>query len=257
MYIIAGTKVVRAWMGRTADYCRMCRGFQPAKVVNVKRVGHVYYIPLGRGTSLNLEQTCESCGSMRTIQPGEPEPAVLRDRRADLEWLLAETNPNAKADWAERLSHEARLRSGTTSPQERMDAMVESFGLANLLLEMRTGEMRLDSLSGAGCMTTIVAAFGAAAIAETLGQMNTENAIVAALVVGGILGVFTLILIARDGGRYTKRKILPILARALRPIRPREEEIEQVLSLLRENDLKIGRMLTTQQIVDAMMFLHD
>jgi hypothetical protein len=257
MFIVWGTKIVRRNLGRTADFCRLCRDFQPSRVVEVGSVGHLYYIPLGRRTPHGLEQTCESCGLLRSIQPSESYPAVVRDRHADVEGLLFETNPNARQIWADRLAVEDRIRGNRLAPEERLPALIESFLLANTLLANRTTGMQFDRASGFGCFGTIAAFVLTIVVAESLFKASNESKMIAAFSIAGALALCTLILLATDGRRYARRVILPVLVRAIRPIRPTAEEIAAVLEVLRSNGVKLGKVLKTDQVVDALTFAEQ
>jgi hypothetical protein len=254
MFIVWGTKVVRAARGRMADFCRLCRDFRAHRVAEVQSVGHIYYIPLGRRKRHGFEKTCEACGLNHSTTPEAGPPALSRDRHADLEQLLAETNPQARLVWADRLAFEQRARSGVLTPEERRAALVEPLLLTNSMLESRTATTQFDGASSVGCVGTIVAGIVVGIVAREVVRASSDSAAVAALAVAGVLAVFTLILLATDGRRYTRRVLLPIVVRSLRPLQPSEEEIETTLGDLKSRGVKIGKTLKPSQVVDALSF---
>ena len=91
-------------------------------------------------------------------------------------------------------------------------------------------------------------------LGPTLFRANSDQAIVAALGITGVLAVITLVLLATDGRRYTRRAILPVLVRALRPLRPTPEELDAAREALKSRGGKIGKLLKTEAIVDALAF---
>lgn len=254
MFIVWGTKVVRKGRGRRADFCTLCRDFRPFRVVEVRSVGHVYYIPIGRGTTHGFEETCEGCSLSRATDLSGGHPTTSGDRHADIDALLADTNPDARREWAGRLALEGRIRANTLTPEERPAAILEPFLLAEGLLIGRTSATRFDAASGLGCLGTIVAFFLVMSVGRSLFGGNADQAIGAALAVSGVLGVATLVLLATDGRRFARRKVLPVLVRALRPLRPTPEEIDAAREGLKARGGKLGKILKTGEIIDALAF---
>jgi len=250
MFIVWGTKTVRKSLGRKADFCLLCRDFRPIRVVKVTSVGHLYYIPLGRRRNLGFEETCESCGLLRTEPHDNGCPPTVRDRHVDIETLISETNPDVHRDWSLRLAFEDRIRTNSLTPDERISALTESFLLANSLVVRRMWAMHLDWTSGLSLIATVAFLI----LAELLLKTDQHAVAKLALSVGAILTMVTVILCWFDGRRYTRRAVMPILIRAIRPLRPTDEEIETVLERLRVRKDKLGRFLKTQKIVDALMF---
>lgn len=256
MFIVWGTKILRSTAGRRADYCLLCRGFQPHRVIRVKSVGHLYYVPLGFGKLVGFEHVCESCSLKRYHEPDEFDPLTSSDRHADVEALIADTNPDARREWASRLAIDDRIRSDKLLPGERSVLLDESFTLANVLLVHRTAAIRFDSLSSLGMLATIGVPFAVAAVVPMLPKTGADP-VGMAVVAGFVCAMLTIILLANDGRRYTRRTILPVLIRAIRPLRPTEEEIDGVLESLYARKDKLGKVLKTHQVVDALTFPVD
>lgn len=61
MLIIWGTKIVRTPVGRVADFCAVCRQPRPFKLVGVRKVDHIYYVPIGKRKLVGHEMACEEC----------------------------------------------------------------------------------------------------------------------------------------------------------------------------------------------------
>lgn len=257
MFIVWGTKVVRKVRGRMAEFCRLCRDFRPHRVAEVQSVGHLYYIPIGRGQTHGFERTCEACGLVQAMPPEHGAPALSRDRHADAEALLAETNPEGPRLWADRIAFEERARSGALTADERRAALLEPFLLANTLLERRAQRMHLDLASGLGCLATVAGFVAVLSIASTFVRAGSEAAVGVAFAVGGALALVTLILLATDGRRYARRVLLPVVVRALRPLRPSQEEIGATLEDLKVRRVKLGKSLKADALVDALNFAFD
>jgi hypothetical protein len=251
MYIVWGSRVVRKASGRRGDFCSLCRAFQAIRVVEIQNVDHFYFIPIGGRTRIGYELACESCGLVQAGDVGETPPAS-HDRDADVEALLAMTNPGARQAWAGRLALEHRIRAGALDLDERAEALGESFELANSILARRMRETQFDAASGLGCLGTLAAVAGTYALASRFIE-DTDTVGGATITVAVVLGLCLLILIANDGRRYAKAKILPALARGLRPLRPTPEEIDATLREFKDRGEPIGKCLKTDEIVAALM----
>ncbi len=252
MFIVWGTKVVRRVVGRRADYCQLCQGFQPATLIRVKLVNHVYYIPVNAGSLIGLEQTCETCGLRLEANDLGEYPQVSHDRHADVETLLEDTNPGARHRWAAHIAWDDALRAGTVTPANRAQTMTDTFVLANYLVEARTAHWNFDKLSSAACVLTLTCLLGGLWLGDSMGDRREDfKSTVVALTVG--LALLTIVLFLRDGHRYTRRAVLPVLARALRPLKPTEEELSRLLQNLKSREMKIGKYLDAHQILEAMV----
>ena len=90
MYIPFGRTVSHRLLGRTADFCPLCRGFQPFQILQVDSIRHFYALPLGGRNSIGQSKVCESCSLLSTAHP-EIYRGLSSDFNADLESLIAET----------------------------------------------------------------------------------------------------------------------------------------------------------------------
>lgn len=61
MYIVWGTKHRAEERGIVADWCNLCGGIRAHKLTAHYMVGHIYYIPLGRGTLKATTRACTEC----------------------------------------------------------------------------------------------------------------------------------------------------------------------------------------------------
>jgi hypothetical protein len=71
------------------------------------------------------------------------------------------------------------------------------------------------------------------------------------------MSIVTMILFLGDSRRFARRRILPVLARAIRQMRPSPEEIQSTLDTLKAQRKKLPKALTTDQIVDRLAFEFD
>jgi hypothetical protein len=252
MFIVWGTKIVRKKVGRLADFCRLCRDFQPARVTEVQSVGHIYYLPIGSRKFLGSEIACEGCGLTHVVDDPYADIPVWDDRHADVDVLLAETNPAAEKNWADRLAFEARMRSGGLTPEERQAAVLESFMLVEALAARRAQEQSIDPLSVLGILASlfiILPLLIGATVSMRLGPETEPAAIIGGIVV---VGAANIVVFAGAGRRYARKKLLPILTRALRPLKPSGEEIETALETLRRGKGLLPKRLKAAEIEAAL-----
>jgi hypothetical protein len=95
MIIIWGSKTRRERLGTVADWCPACRSIQAISATQYFRVGHVYYISLGRGSLTATLRECWQCGSQYSCEEEDydellPEESVEQMSRSE---LVRQTNP--------------------------------------------------------------------------------------------------------------------------------------------------------------------
>ncbi len=258
MFIVWGTKIVRKARGRRADYCPICREVRPFKAVEVRSVGHIYYIPLGRGKVEHMSDTCEDCDVELFREPGEGGEPV-RDRWADVEELIERTNPKLRQEIAGRLDVERRAAAGQATSEERQALIFEPFAIVAPLAERRANQTSFDRVSGTLCVATLLTVLAWVWIANGspwASHIGTETALLVGFGLGGAGGLMTLISLLGDTMRYIRRTLLPKIARALRPLRPTEEEIVDVLTTLRQAKHPLGKAIQTDRVMQALE-VHD
>ena len=64
--------------------------------------------------------------------------------------------------------------------------------------------------------------------------------------------VATVVSLATSTRRHMAKMLSPLLVRSLLPLRPKQEELEAVLSQLKTMDLRIGKKLKAQWIMDSL-----
>ena len=114
MLIVWGNKIVRRAGGHALHFCSVCRALRGCRVITVYRVGHVYYIPLGRGERVASELTCPECASIY----GVTAPITSReDPITNLQDALDQLLP----DEAAPLRHRVELEAASGDPSFPLD----------------------------------------------------------------------------------------------------------------------------------------
>lgn len=245
--IVWGTKIKRQRLGRVADFCPICRDFRPFTVHRVGAAGHVYYISVGKGKLVGHEIKCEDCGVAQSADL-DFYRTISQDPLAAAHELEAVTTPHLREAYEERLAIESRLRSGSLDPEQRRNLLFEPFALLSHLVEERAAATHFDRKSAAGCLVGVAALLGlvVAAILES-GPLA-----IAMTVLLGLGFLMTLLCLATDVTRHTRARVLPLLARALRPLQPRDEELAASLQECKVRKLVIGRKVKVPRLQEAI-----
>lgn len=246
MFIVWGTKRTIRKHGYVADFCPLCREVRAFELLRIGLASHIYYISFGQGRLAGHLLRCREC---RYEIAGDPRDyASIGDREAekDVEQLLALTHPQLRQNLANRLATEARLRSSPASltPEMREALLLESFQLVNPEVEMRyKQETQLDKPAGLGCFGTIILSPLLFYGASLLPMPTQEQALLGAAIFCGLGIVYTFVQIGLAPRRWLRARIVPLLARALEPLRPTREELQFCLERCEIAGLKIGRKL--------------
>jgi len=252
--IVWGKKRREYDKGRVAEWCPQCSDVKPFAVKAINMVSHVYFIPLGSGTVVGHLARCGACGFETELDMDEYGAPVL-DPSADLDEVVRRTNPNIRARVAEQLALEQKLKSapGELDPAERLEIIGSRLTGAAVRVEGHfQGGTNLGFRTGLALAATFLVPL---ALALYLADDGRDSEALAWQVPLGafVLGiVVTIYLGVTAGGRWVRKKVLPPLAESLVPLEPTHEELETVLTGMREAGLKMGKKLSVQQIADAI-----
>jgi len=240
MFIVWGKQHVYRQLGHVADFCPLCRQLRSFRLRRVGLAGHVYYISLGCGALVGHERVCDECGG---IFASDPERyASTSKRKLPLDELQALTMPDFRSRYAERLALEKKvLRGGRTlSAEERAALIREPFLLTAPLVEERLASVRLDRRFWLALLGLFIFPALFTALMEFLLPDDKELGLMIA--VGAVLA-WVVWVIATAGRYYVRREIVPKLVRALGPLVPSDNEIDQELRLLKAAGRKLGKTL--------------
>lgn len=247
---IYGSKIVRQRLGYVADFCPLCRGFRRHKLIRIGRAGHVYFVSVGSGQLVGHEIKCTQCDVSREADAGWYQ-SVCENPTAPLEELLAKTRPTVCDEYAERVEMELRVRTRRLSSEERRELVREAFVAINHDVERRASSMHFDRTAALGVVVTL-AVVAALSAAGDLFQVSDDLYVWTILGALGAGIVATLILIGTDASRFIRRRLLPLVAGALRPLDPSEQELEAVLADLKSLKLAVGKRVKARDVYAAL-----
>jgi hypothetical protein len=247
--MVHGTYRTETGEGFVADFCPVCRDIASFKVIRVGDASHLAFVSLGSGRFAGRMIRCGRCDTSRTFD--EKRYADITPQSPDLEGLIASTHPNVRAEFAERLELEARLRSdpSSLSSRQREELLLEPFQELDPQIEqLDKGTLHQKKASMWGVLAMCAAIGGGGAIARF------DEAKAGWVIGGGIVAfvaVWAGILIFIEG-RGMRQRIMPCLAGALRPLRPTKEELQKILGRCRNAGLRSGKKVKLDPLWKAL-----
>ncbi len=250
MFVFWGRKLVYRKHGYVADFCPICREPRTFELQRVGSAGHVYNISFGEGRLVGYQRKCETChtpvkSELSTYASVSPQSAALPE-------LTAQTYPNLKSVWRERLALEERVRTALPSlqPEERDALIRDSFVALSTKVEQYFVSSRINWRD----ILAILGAFALAIVGSVTVGMIVPNALNYGIYFFIAVGVLIVVRqIKATGRRYMVKQIVPVLTKALAPLQPTREEIESVMRELKQAQLRIARKLP----VDALFASLD
>jgi hypothetical protein len=249
MFIVWGRKVVRRKLGYIADFCPVCRELRPFTLNVVRRVSHVYYIPLGRGDELGHDRTCQECRTL--YQAKDTTYLQVARRQMPFEELKRVTHPTLDAVIRDRLELEHRVRNGRLklSPADRFAWIKAPFMYLSPRVEWRFASTHIDKEVGLAIIATLVLPFVVGNVTSAYFPDVTPQATAISICAGLSVIIWQLI---GSGSRFMRREIIPVLARSLAPLQPTQQELEAVINEIRQGTHKIGRKVKPEQVLEQI-----
>lgn len=236
MLIIWGTKRVEKTLGWVAEYCPVCDEACACRLVALKMVSHIYYIPLGRGK--NAGHVCR-CGNCKNVFPvDEMKYAdISRKRPASIEELVDQTHPELVEKMAKTLDMRDRVASGEGSEAERQALLFHPFDSIAVPVAKRGEHLNVDTTSALWLIGTIVLPLVALMICDSLpaSWMHPDTGITVAVSVLVLTAICLGVSIALDTKRYARKQFRRMIVQRLAPLNPSLTELEQTLKTLKQN----------------------
>jgi len=252
MYVPVGRRTALRAVGRVADFCPFCRGFRPFLLLRSEMAQRIYTLAIGPRVTVGFARRCESCGLESNADPDNYRE-VVHDPQADLDTLIAATNPEIGRNYAARLLLEDRIRARKLSAGERSTLLREPFAMADDVLARRDDEGRLDLPSHLGCLGSVILPVACLMILPLVWGGPAERIEAVVAVVGGVVVAFTLLAILTDARRHARRAVLPRLVAAIRPLDPSPEEVDEILRSLKAERSPLAEVVGPRQISNALL----
>lgn len=250
MFIVHGTKRKVRRLGWVADFCPICRRPQQFELSRVGLASHLYFISFGEGKLVGYARRCDSCHI--TLNADDTRYATISKQRAtDFADLAARTMPDMPEKLGERLLLEKRIAEQPHSldPRARAEVIAEPFHIADTLLEAREARStEMDRPAGIGCLGTILI-FAGMVLGAIYIPKRMENTFFGVMGVALVIGaIYTFVQTNLAPRRYLNSKIIPLLAKALRPLRPTRDEITETLARCKQSGRIIARRVKLDRL---------
>lgn len=238
MVVVYGNYVTEKEAGFVADFCSVCRDIQTFKLMRIGQASQMFMISLGEGSLAGHLVRCAQCGTARAFEEGRY--TWVSQQKCDTQSLVEMTHPNVRTKFAERLALEERVRNNPSSlsASEREELLLEPFEeLEPEIQQLDKGTLyQKQAAMWAVLAGGVIMGAGGAMVRFQEGRMGWTIA----TSIATAIAVWVSILVAAET-RGMKRRIMPSLARALKPLQPRKEELQGILKRCREAGLRAGK----------------
>ncbi|MCE3606581.1 hypothetical protein LXA47_23700 [Massilia sp. P8910] len=245
MFIIWGKKYVYRKIGFVADFCPICRTVHAFVVKRVGLAGHLYYISAGEGELAGFERTCESCATTFVTDTDKYREIVKKS--PSLADLRTQTFPDLDVVMHDRLALEARIAKAPMllSRDERNALILGPFMLLAQKVEKRYASTDLDKEVGLALVAALVLMTAGPAASLALFPDGGPAVMLGFMVLALALVAWQMMVAKR---RFMTRKVVPLLAKALRPLKPSDNELQAALAQMRQAGHKIGIKLKLPEL---------
>lgn len=253
MFIIWGTRHVRQHRGYVADFCAICRGIKRFHVSDIRVAHHFFFIPFAKSETTSQMRACTACGQQSFPEPGTYD-AFVADAQADIDTLVRETNPALLEKLTERLVLEERAKQSLAglSAGERTTLLTEPFVALSEQVGRRFARGGCSNILASLALVASLFLFCLWIVYSDEPGSATRTLAWVAGVVSWILFPASLYFFATSSRRYMKGRIVPLLARALKPLEPTEPELAKVIETLEADGYKIAWKLKAEWILASI-----
>jgi hypothetical protein len=257
MFVIWGKKRVEKKVGYVAEFCPICRDIRPFLVSRVGLAPHIYYFAFNEGKLIGHVAECQTCRAKIPVNSLKYKALLSSIANKDIETLIAQTYPDLRTDYAERLSLEERIkRHEMLSSPEREALLLEPFTYLSSKVEEKYAKATLDNKSRFGCFGTIALVVLLSCVSSTLAMLEAELAhdimSIIVILVATFGFAYTVIQIMLGPRRFVKKEIIPLLAQALLPLNPTQAEITRLLNYFKARGFKIGQKISDKKLWEAL-----
>ncbi len=255
MFIIWGTKQVERKQGWVAEYCPICDEARVCRLIELKTVSHLYYVPLGRGKPIGHVCQCKTCKNQFGVDESQ-YVNVSEKRPESLEALVDQTNPELVSTMAKVMDLRDRVAAGDGSEEERQALLYHPFTAIILPVAERGQHINVDGVSALWLLAIFMLPLVAFLIVESLpaSMSHPDASMYAAFSVLGLLALGFLYSVATDTTRFTRDTFRWKIVKRLAPLNPTLAELEEVLGNLKQDpDYRvIGKAFKAHRLLERI-----
>ena len=260
MFIVWGTKRVEKKLGWVSDYCPVCDDAHVHRLMEVRMVSHLYYIPLGRGESAGYIKQCHRCKNQSASNPRQ-YIHISKKKLGSLEEFTDATNPELVKQLASMLELREQAALGEVSEEKRRALLHQAFHFIIGPIAKRKQRINLDWVSSLWLITMIMGPIVLYFILISIPAMRMSNDVAYWISFGAflVLVVGFTICVVGDSSRFIRRQYAREVIKRLAPLKPEEQELYEVLEALKTNpDTKaIGKAFKAGKLYDQINTFNE
>ena len=257
MFIVWGKTIKRQKLGFVADFCAVCRDLRAFQVQRVGSASHVYYISFGDGELVGYERTCQTCATPFETIP-DNYSGMAKQVRPPSE-LISETFPNYYTVYREQIEREKKVRDTPSllSRPERRQRLRDPFVIVAPYVQQKLTRTPMDARAwlAVAALLPVFWTFMIAGKLLTPGDQEPNPLWAMAGLAFGVAVVYSQT--ATAARRYILRNTMPGLVQALAPLKPSTAEIDDVLTELKQHNLKLGTKLRADDLLTGIERLRQ
>ena len=245
MVYIWGTKNVYSKMGHVADFCPICRRLRAFSVRRTGLAKHIYYVTISQGDLVCYERTCLKCKTILAADLNDYE--CIPEKNEPLPALVNMSNPHMMELLKDRLALEDVMRKAPTSLDDELRfALIHSpFYLLSPMVERRLSKLFFDPELWLAIGASVLILKIVPGLADRYLPAQSDRIYIGSLIFCLLLVFWQLL---TQGNRYVRKRIVPVLAKSLEPLRPKVSELNVIVRDMKERKHKLGRKIKVADI---------
>jgi len=251
MLIIWGEKKTLRREGYVAEFCPVCRDIRCFSLTRVGVTGHMWYISFSKGRLAGHYATCTECGYRNGVDALN-YISKAKSRKTPLPELIQRTFPSIHRMRGQSLEYALMVRSGDLPEHHRIEEIVRSISLFDHQIRLMPSPLTITKPVGLTMIATVLAVIGVSMLddryhfQEKYPDFRLLDVNYTILIIGAVICAVLMI-----WGRsiHVRRKILPMMARCLKPLEPAAGELKESLERLKAARAAIGKKVKVQPLV--------
>ncbi len=241
-------------IGYVADFCPIEREIKTCAISAVHSSGYLSFACIIKGDLLRRDRRCCSCG---IVIPDEKAAYIgmVSDRHTQSRVLEEKTNPDVFERHRGLIELHRRIESGLPVDEElKRSLLKEQFlWLEQIAAQVWTSETKLDQFSALSAILSFVVWLTVlVAVTKTVQEGRRLDAIGWVFGFGLVLLVFSAAIFFLAPRRSVGKRVVPLLAAALRPLNPSKSDIETVLSQMRAEGFRYSTRVPINRIMEEL-----
>jgi hypothetical protein len=241
-------------LGFVADFCPIERVITVERVDAIHASRYLSFLKIDRGPLLRRDRTCCSCGI--TIPDERHVYAALASApEEDVAALEEKTNPGVTDRYHDLIALSFEIENGEeVDPETKTELLKEQFAwLERIAAQHWAGETKLDRFSVMVGLASLALWFASLVIVtKTVPEASRLDAIGWVFGAGLLLFIVNAIVFFLAPRRALRKHVLPLIAKALRPLRPSPEELDDLLAAMHAEGFRYATKIKRDELLKLL-----